>query len=994
MTKKNRNIWGYYAAGTVALLFLGFGIDQLRQEDEGLLLGSSSPSLVKSAVSAAIGSQNASENHTPASLEPAAKSAPQQDLKYAPKTTSAEGQLSSAQIVVGPFDIHRKYRSMEGPYVDQTFTIGDLLESKSVTLPEPMVRWVEKGDTASMMAGPDTAEKASSDSEAAPVGLKYADITKRDLYWLKSIKLQVLDENNKLMPGAEFICHMNLDVDTAVREKAFRNAEKVSNTRLITLTQGQTEVRFPDGYGVPVASFEPFRFTFQAANRTSNAHRRVKQLCTLEFIKDSDLKRPLTALSWYAPYIAVNIDKTPDALKPEHEMHGPSCLGNSAGMTAPNFVNGSVIKNNGGEHLVGHWAIPTGTHNYSSPITDERDLGFNRKDRVVHYVWSHLHPLCTETSLNVCDGSKKTPLWTVHAQTDTSRGLEIKHIEDVISEKGIVLPKDKHFELAATYKNTSGQPQDSMVVQGIFYEDDLFRKPDFSAEMAQMAAKATEAKQHECNGLFCGIKPTTKQQAGNDYGGSEIYPLYSADNDGSPLKSAQHVKLKTSSGNLNLTLDPAMAPVTATQIYKLFQAGAYGGTTICNYSPGYFLQIGAAYQKRNADYRLPAETSSLLRRLPLEVDQGGAGKGKMNGEQLAHRKWALDMTRNKAKDSGVSSFSVMLSDEPHLDHDYTVFGFVDQDPESMATIKKICDGWNAAHLPYIESVSGSRSGTNSNVSLKTNAKTSDSTKANANTKTKIGANTQWTADAAPEAINLSSSSGLSATALKEKTVSSAFVQPESTQPKNEASKDHKYLVAPVAQRTSNEPEKLPAFDPKTDGPLLKTAQRMILETSVGKIHILIEPELAPQNATQMCSLFKAGMFDGTNIVRYEPNFVLQTAVAENKIGATKNDAKLKTMLRRLPLEVVCQENGKGLHQKWALSMAHLDSDPNSATSSFSILLGDAPHLDHKYTVFGHVIPNAESKATIAKITNDWQVKHPHVVSAKPESNNSVAWQVR
>ena len=28
-------------------------------------------------------------------------------------------------------------------------------------------------------------------------------------------------------------------------------------------------------------------------------------------------------------------------------------------------------------------------------------------------------------------------------------------------------------------------------------------------------------------------------------------------------------------------------------------------------------------------------------------------------------------------------------------------------------------------------------------------------------------------------------------------------------------------------------------------------------------------------------------------------------------------------------------------------------DPNSGTSSFSILLGDAPHLDMQYTIFGN-----------------------------------------
>jgi hypothetical protein len=35
-------------------------------------------------------------------------------------------------------------------------------------------------------------------------------------------------------------------------------------------------------------------------------------------------------------------------------------------------------------------------------------------------------------------------------------------------------------------------------------------------------------------------------------------------------------------------------------------------------------------------------------------------------------------------------------------------------------------------------------------------------------------------------------------------------------------------------------------------------------------------------------------------------------------------------------------------------MAHQDNQPDSGETSFSILLGDAPHLDGNYTIFGHV----------------------------------------
>jgi cyclophilin family peptidyl-prolyl cis-trans isomerase len=842
---------------------------------------------------------------------------------------STEGRLSIAKIEVGPFDIHRKYRSMEGPFVDQTFTIADMIASGKVNLPESMVRWVENGSQASMSAS-GKAEKSSS----TPEGLVYADIGKKELYWFKGIKLQVLDENNKVLPTAEFICHMNLDVDRDTRDNAFKDSTRVQNTRIITLTQGQTEFRFPEGYAVPVTSFEPFRFTFQAANRTSDVHRRVKHLCTMEFIKDSDLKKPMVALAWYAPYVAVNIDKTPDALKPEHEMHGPSCLGgNTSGSTAPNFVNGAIMKNNAGDHLVGHWAIPPGTHNYSSPITDERDSGFSDEDRVVHAVWSHIHPMCNETTLNICDGNSKSPVWTVHSTTDTSHGLEIKHIDDLYFSQGKVLPKGKHYELACKYENVTGKPQDSMVVQGIFFEDAKFVKPFFlPADIAaKLALKATpNTTKTECNSLYCGIKPPdAAATVAADFGGTDVFPAFDRDRDGPLLKDPHHVKVKTSAGIINLTLDPAIAPDTATQIYRLFQSGAYDGSTLCRYEPGYFLQFGSVELKRNIDYKIPESKWKLLRRLPLETDAQARGLG-------LHKKWALDITRMKAKDSAVSSFTIMLADQPHLDHDYTVFGHVDQDAQTMATIQRIISHWNATKIPYVMGASDK--------------------------------DAKWETAAVPESIKAS----------PDRIAVAMNARPP-------APVEH--VAANIADRSSDFPETVPRFNTKVDGPLLTSSKAMTMQTSEGNIHLVLEPSLAPINATQMYSLFKAGAFTNTTISRYEKDFVLQTDVAERKKDATeKLNIKIKQMLRRLPLETACQDKGQGLHKKYRLSMAHIDADANAAVTSFSILLGDSPHLDHKYTVFGHMVQDAESLATLDKITGSWEQQHPFVVSVKLEPN--------
>src|SRR5262245_14658567 len=50
-----------------------------------------------------------------------------------------EGPVVSADVLAGPFDIHRKYRSMEGPFVNEDFKVGELLDSKSVSVQESRV---------------------------------------------------------------------------------------------------------------------------------------------------------------------------------------------------------------------------------------------------------------------------------------------------------------------------------------------------------------------------------------------------------------------------------------------------------------------------------------------------------------------------------------------------------------------------------------------------------------------------------------------------------------------------------------------------------------------------------------------------------------------------------------------------------------------------------------------------------------------------------------
>ena len=71
-------------------------------------------------------------------------------------------------------------------------------------------------------------------------------------------------------------------------------------------------------------------------------------------------------------------------------------------------------------------------------------------------------------------------------------------------------------------------------------------------------------------------------------------------------------------------------------------------------------------------------------------------------------------------------------------------------------------------------------------------------------------------------------------------------------------------------------------------------------------------------------------------------------------------------------------------------MARFD-DPNSAESSFSFVLGNAPNLDGKYTVFGEVIQNMQVLDEIEKLPpKTVYIESAEVVARKDLANATLA----
>jgi len=126
-------------------------------------------------------------------------------------------------------------------------------------------------------------------------------------------------------------------------------------------------------------------------------------------------------------------------------------------------------------------------------------------------------------------------------------------------------------------------------------------------------------------------------------------------------------------------------------------------------------------------------------------------------------------------------------------------------------------------------------------------------------------------------------------------------------------------------------------------------ERVVLLTEAGTIVIALYPEIAPKTVHQIMTLVNAGVYDGTCFPRIHKDFVLQLSAAESDRQPPLSSAQ-RSLIHPLPAEL-----SKLKHERGVVSMARKDEDINSATTSFSILLGPAPHLDKDgYTIIGHV----------------------------------------
>jgi peptidylprolyl isomerase len=148
------------------------------------------------------------------------------------------------------------------------------------------------------------------------------------------------------------------------------------------------------------------------------------------------------------------------------------------------------------------------------------------------------------------------------------------------------------------------------------------------------------------------------------------------------------------------------------------------------------------------------------------------------------------------------------------------------------------------------------------------------------------------------------------------------------------------------------------IEPKREEPFREATvdemrKEVYLRTSLGDLTVALEPDLAPEHVRAFLKLVQTGWYDRTIFHRVVSGFVVQGGMGSGRANGQMHYAD--KWIR--PLKGEFSQTRK--HIRGVLSMARAE-DPNSALTSFFIVLAPAANLDGKYSIFGKVVDGFET----------------------------------
>ena len=337
------------------------------------------------------------------------------DVQDTPPPRRLEDGTWQVDLLSPVYTVDREYRSMTGPWSTRSVELGRADE----------VFWV-LGYSA-VMAGPDGTTPASQ----------------------------------------EYMCHSNLDFDPSRHQQAFGGSKSLTS-RLFTLSQGQLDIAFPEGFGMPLMGNEPLSLTTQVLNlNPTDTSVGVRHRVSIHYAKQAELAKPMKPLftkGVYGLQLLEGKDGYFGVESPKEETHGPGCLQGQNATT-------HVFSDAQGRKFTGHWVVKPGREVNRTLVTKILELPY---DTTIHYIAVHLHPFAE--SLELRDLTAGEIVFKSGTRPFEDR-IGLAWVDSFSSVEGIPIYKDHEYELVSVYQNITDKDQDSMAVMNLYMLDKDFVAP-------------------------------------------------------------------------------------------------------------------------------------------------------------------------------------------------------------------------------------------------------------------------------------------------------------------------------------------------------------------------------------------------------------------------------------------------------------------------------------------------------------------------------------
>ncbi|MBN4051636.1 hypothetical protein JYU16_02365 [bacterium AH-315-M05] len=315
-------------------------------------------------------------------------------------------------------------------------------------------------------------------SMQGPIDIKrFAFDENEELIWLTGYSVVIVDEKSKLPLSDELMCHNNLNISNKAT-MPWKVKTLGSETRLFTLSEGQTKVVLPRGFAIPLPANHPLEVASQVLNHNIlNPDLTVQHGITINYIKESEVNSHIKPLYQQTLFVTKLI-AGPEGQYGEHpknskhtHVHSGKTFDSAGGKSCnigeheidPDSYN--PFRDEYGRKFTGHWQINHGKEVLRTNVTSMLNLTFDTK---VHYIGVHVHPFAE--SLELRDITTDTTIFKANVENFSDK-IGIKQIDHFSSAQGIPMYKNHEYELISIYRDTTNENHTAMATMFLSLHD-------------------------------------------------------------------------------------------------------------------------------------------------------------------------------------------------------------------------------------------------------------------------------------------------------------------------------------------------------------------------------------------------------------------------------------------------------------------------------------------------------------------------------------------